>query len=46
MWGLEYALLFGVPKNKPELIRGRTRCAFPFLERQQAEAHFTHWIET
>jgi Uma2 family endonuclease len=46
MWGLEYALLFGVPKNKPELIDGQTRCAFPFLNREQAEAHLTAWVET
>jgi hypothetical protein len=46
MWGLEYALLFGVPKNKPELIDGRTRCAFPFLKREMAEAHFAAWTET
>ncbi len=46
MWGLEYALLFGIPNNKLELIYGRSRCAFPFLEREQAEAHFTDWIAT
>jgi hypothetical protein len=46
MWGLEYALLFGVPNNKLELIHGRSRCAFPFLDRQQAEAHLADWVET
>ncbi len=46
MWGLEYALLFGVPGNKLELMDGKSRCAFPFLDRAEAEAHFTAWIET
>lgn len=46
MWGLEYPLLFGLPNNKLELVDGLTRCAFPFLERQQAEAHLADWIET
>jgi hypothetical protein len=45
MWGLEYALLFGVPNNKLELIKGRSRLAFPFLSREQAEAHFENWTE-
>jgi Uma2 family endonuclease len=45
MWELEYLLLFGVPNNKLELIEGRSRCAFPFLEREQAEAHFAAWTE-
>jgi Uma2 family endonuclease len=46
MWGLEYAYLFGVPNNKLELDRGRSRCAFPFQKRQEAEAHFQAWLET
>jgi Uma2 family endonuclease len=46
MWGLEYPLLFGLPSNKLELIEGQTRCAFPFLKREQAEAHFSDWIAT
>ncbi len=46
MWGLEYALLFGVPNNKLELIEGKFRCAFPFLRRDQAEANFAQWVET
>ncbi len=46
MWGLEYALLFGVPNNKLELIDGRSRCAFPFRSREQAEAHFAEWSDT
>jgi Uma2 family endonuclease len=44
--GLEYLLLFGVPNNKLELSRGRSRCAFPFLKREEAEAHFAVWLET
>lgn len=46
MWGLEYALLFGLPNNKLELIDGRTRCAFPFRTRQEGEAHLDDWTET
>jgi Uma2 family endonuclease len=46
MFGLEYALLFGVPGNKIELMRGRSRWAVPFLNRDEAEAHFTSWLET
>jgi Uma2 family endonuclease len=46
MWGLEYALLFGVPNNKLELIDGRSRWAFPFLRREEAEAHFAEWVAT
>ncbi len=46
MWGLEYPLLFGLPENKLELIQGRTYCAFPFLEREQAEAHLLAWRDT
>lgn len=46
MWGLEYALLFGVPNNKLELLEGKSRCAFPFRQRSDAEAHFTAWIDT
>lgn len=46
MWGLEYALLFGIPKNKVEILDGKSRCAFPFLVREEAEAHLTAWAET
>jgi hypothetical protein len=45
MWGLEYALLFGIPGNKIELIRGRSRWAFPFARRELAEAHFANWLD-
>lgn len=46
MWGLEYALLFGAPENKLELIEGRTPLSWPFPDRETAEAHFAHWTET
>jgi Uma2 family endonuclease len=46
MWELEYLLLFGVPNNKWELWDGRVRWAFPFLDRDVAEAHFAAWGET
>ncbi len=46
MWGMEYLLLFGVPNNKWELIHGRSRWAFPFLRREEAEAHFADWLAT
>lgn len=46
MWGLEYALLFGVPNNKWEILEGRFRCACPFLDRELAEAHFATWTRT
>lgn len=45
MWGLEYLLLFGLPKNKLEVLSGKTRCVFPFLTRTEAEAHFAAWLE-
>ena len=45
-YGLEYALFFGVPSNKIELIHGVSRWAFPFLSRDEAEAHFHEWLET
>src|SRR5215469_2343171 len=45
-YGLEYALFFGVPNNKVELIHGTSRWAFPFLSRDEAEVHFQEWIET
>ncbi len=44
--GLEYLLLFGVPGNKWELIDGRIRWAFPFLDRNLAQSHFEAWTET
>ena len=46
MWDLEYLFLFGVPDNKWEILRGRSRWAFPFLTREVAEAHFALWAET
>ena len=46
MWGLEYLLLFGVPENKWELFDGRVRWAFPFLDRDVAQAHFAAWTDT
>lgn len=45
-FGLEYALFFGVPGNKIELIRGTSRWAFPFLSCADAEAHFQDWLQT
>ncbi len=45
-YGLEYALFFGVPNNKLELIHGASRWAFPFLSRAEAEMHFEQWLET
>jgi Uma2 family endonuclease len=46
MWGLEYLLLFGIPENKWELLDGRIRFAFPFLDREVAQAHFQAWTDT
>jgi hypothetical protein len=46
MYGLEYALFFGVPDNKLELIKGTSRWVFPFSSRADGEAHFQHWLET
>jgi len=46
MWDLEYLMLFGVPNNKWELWDGRVRWAFPFLDRDVAQAHFAAWAET
>jgi len=46
MWGLEYALLFGAPENKLELLDGRTPLSWPFPDRETAEVHFADWIET
>ena len=40
MLGLEYLLLFGVPGNKWELIDGRIRWAFPFLDRNRVPVAF------
>ena len=39
-------MLFGVPSNKWELLRGRIRWAFPFLTRNAAESHFEAWLDT
>jgi len=44
-YGLEYALFFGVPDDKLELINDTSRWAFPFLSRDEAEAHFQPWLE-
>lgn len=44
-YGLEYALFFGVPGNKLELIDGTSRWAFPFLSRAEGETHFQQWLE-
>lgn len=46
MWGLEYELLFGLPKGKLEIIDGRTRLVFPFRTREEGEAHLQAWTET
>jgi hypothetical protein len=46
VWDLEYLMLFGVPGNKWELIDGQIRWAFPFLDRDAAEAHFATWANT
>jgi Uma2 family endonuclease len=46
MWDLEYLLLFGVPGNKWELLDGQIHWAFPFLDRDVAEAHFATWAST
>jgi hypothetical protein len=46
MYGLEYALFFGVPSNKLELIDGFSHWSFPFQSRELAEAHFAAWLET
>ena len=46
MYGLEYALFFGVPDNKVELLDGTSRWAFPFTNREQAEFHFESWLDT
>lgn len=45
-YGLEYALFFGVPGNKIELLDGTSRWSFPFLSRDEAEAHFHDWLQT
>src|SRR6266851_3959262 len=45
-YGLEYALFFGVPNNKLELIDGTSRWAFPFLSRAEGEVHFQQWLKT
>lgn len=45
-YGLEYALFFGVPDNKVELLDGTSRWGFPFLSRAEAETHFHDWLET
>jgi hypothetical protein len=46
VYGLEYALFFGVPDNKLELIDGTSRWVFPLLSRDEGEAHFQQWLET
>ena len=37
MFGLEYFLFFGIPNGKTELIDGRSRWVFPFLDRAEAK---------
>jgi hypothetical protein len=37
MWGLEYALLFGAPENKLELLERQTPLSFPFPDRAMGE---------
>jgi hypothetical protein len=46
VWGLEYALLFGAPENKLELLDGQTPLSFPFPNRAMAESHFADWTRT
>jgi hypothetical protein len=46
MWDLEYLLLFGVPNNKWEMLDGRIRWAFPFRDRDAAQAHFAGWADS
>lgn len=46
MFDLDYALYFGVPDNKIELLEGGSRWAFPFGNREDAEAHFQTWLQT
>src|SRR5262245_2100417 len=46
MYGLEYALFFGVPENKIELIDGRSYWSFPSQSREAAESQFEDWIQT
>jgi hypothetical protein len=46
MYGLEYALFFGVPENKTELLEGGSRWAIPFMSREEGEFHFKEWLET
>lgn len=45
-FGLEYVMFFGVPSNKLELIDGTSHWRFPFRDRDEAEAHFQHWLDT
>jgi len=46
MWDLEYLMLFGLPNNKMEMIDGKCRWVFPFLDRANSEAHFEAWLKT
>lgn len=46
MLGLEYALLFGLPENKLEIVDGKATCRLPFATLAEAEAQFDAWAET
>lgn len=46
MYGLEYALFFGVPENKCELIDGKSYWSFPSRNREESEGQFRAWVET
>jgi Uma2 family endonuclease len=46
MYSLDFALFFGVPNNKLELIDNTSRWAFPFASREEGEAHFHAWLES
>src|SRR5688500_12534494 len=40
---LEYLLLFGLPENKTEVLDGRMRTVWPFLNLLEAERAFESW---
>src|SRR5687767_4523361 len=46
MLGLEYGMLFGVPRNKIETWDGKSRWVFTFPSRDESEAHFHDWLTT
>jgi hypothetical protein len=43
---LETLFISGVPKNKVELLEGKTHCAAAFPTREEAERTFEHWLQT